>query len=340
MNEKDILVWGAGAIGGTVGACLSKHGNRVTFVDVIDDHVAAICDSGHGLKISGPKGAFAVVAPAFTPSELEGKWNRIFLAVKAQDTTTACEALKPHLAEDGYVLSLQNGLCEKEISRIVGKSRTVGAFVNFGADWTGPGEIHFANHAAFVIGELDGSITPRLLQLESELRLFDPNVRVSADVWSYLWGKLAYGSLLMAQALGEKGIAECLARPELLEVWRSVAGEVVAVAEAEGVLLSGFDGFNPSAFSSLATAEEAAASVQAMVDFNRANAKTHSGVWRDLAIRRRRTEVGVLLGEVIEAGARHELPCPFLHKLVAMVTQIENGERVQSDQNLEELIPQ
>ena len=138
MAER-ILIWGAGAIGGSVGAWLKRAGHHITFVDVEPAHVAAIRSSG--LRITGPVEEFTVAAPAFLPDEVAGTWRHIFLAVKAQHTETATRALTPHLAQDGTVLSLQNGLNEFIIQRIVGRDRTIGAFINFGADWMAPGEI-------------------------------------------------------------------------------------------------------------------------------------------------------------------------------------------------------
>ncbi|MBV9568195.1 MAG: ketopantoate reductase family protein, partial [Hyphomicrobiales bacterium] len=205
--EKDILVWGAGAIGGTVGAYLKRSGLDVSFVDIVPAHVAAIRDRSRGLAITGPVDAFTVVAPAFEPSEVEGKWQRIFLSVKAHHTEEACLSLRPHLAEDGYVLSLQNGLCEKIIARVVGPERTMGAFVNFGADWLKPGEIIYANRGAVVLGEIDGKMTPRLAELHRQMLAFEPGAITTERIWSYLWGKLGYGSLLFAQAVGQLGIA-------------------------------------------------------------------------------------------------------------------------------------
>ena len=60
-----LLVWGAGAIGGTLGAHLVRAGHDVTFVDRAEDHVAAI--NKHGLRIEGPLAQFVARAPAFTP---------------------------------------------------------------------------------------------------------------------------------------------------------------------------------------------------------------------------------------------------------------------------------
>ncbi|MBW0004161.1 MAG: ketopantoate reductase family protein [Hyphomicrobiales bacterium] len=335
--DKDILIWGSGAIGGTVGAYFKRAGHDVTFVDIVPEHVTVIRDPARGLAITGPVDAFTVVAPAFEPSRVEGKWKRVFLSVKAHHTEEACRALEPHLANDGYVLSLQNGLCEKIIARIVGPERTMGAFVNFGADWLKPGEIIYANRGAVVLGEIDGKMTPRLAKLHDEMKGFEPDAITTPRIWSYLWGKLGYGSLLFAQALGNLGIADCLGRPELLPLWRRLAGEAVAVALAEGVEPLGFNGYDPEAFRPGASEEDARRSVDAMVAFNRPNAKTHSGVWRDLAVRKRRTEVDVQIAPIAEIGKTHGLACPAVEGLVAMIHEIEDGKRPLSDHNLDEL---
>ena len=63
-----ILIWGAGAIGGSAGAWLKRAGHDVTFVDVVPEHVAAIRDPSQGLRITGPVEEFGVTAPAFTPA--------------------------------------------------------------------------------------------------------------------------------------------------------------------------------------------------------------------------------------------------------------------------------
>jgi len=337
MTDERILIWGAGAIGGTVGAYLKRAGHAVTFVDVVPEHVAAI--RGPGLRIRGPVEDFTVQAPALLPPEVTNTWPRIFLCVKAHHTEDACRALLPHLAIDGYVLSLQNGLCETLIAGVVGAGRTMGAFVNFGADWMGQGDILFGNRGAVVLGEIDGAMTPRLQALHAVMQAFEPDAITTPKIWSYLWGKLGYGAMLFAQALGNLGIADCLARPELLPAWRALGGEAVAVALAEGVQPRGFNGFDPDAFRPGASAEAAQASVAAMVAFNRPSAKTHSGVWRDLAVRKRRTEVDVQIAPIVEIGARHGLPCPAISRLVALIHDVEQGRRALSDDNLLELLP-
>jgi 2-dehydropantoate 2-reductase len=290
-----------------------------------------------GLSITGPVEAFSVAPRAFTPDELVGVWPRIFLAVKAQHTQAATRALTPHLAQDGYVLSLQNGLNELIIQRIVGSDRTIGAFINFGADWMAPGEVMFGNRGAVVLGELDGAMTPRLVALHTVMRDFEPDAITTPDIWSYLWGKLGYGAMLFAQALGQQGIADCLARPELLGLWRRLAEEAITVARAEGIEPRGFNGYDVEAFGPGTSEDAARRSVASMVAFNRTSAKTHSGVWRDLAIRKRRTEVDVQIAPIAEIGARHSIDCRATRRLVAMIHEVEEGRRPMTDENLLDL---
>jgi 2-dehydropantoate 2-reductase len=336
---EPILIWGAGAIGGTVGAHLVEAGQPVLFCDVAAGHVAAIADPARGLVIEGPVAQLRVSAPAATPDAVQGVFRRIFLCVKTHDTEAACRQLLPHLAPDGYVLSLQNGLCERTIAEVCGAPRTIGAFVNFGADWLEPGRILYGNRGAVVVGELDGTTTPRLEALHRLLQeTFEPDAVLTPNIWGYLWGKLAYSSLLYAQGLAERGIADTLARPELLPLVRTLCGEVIAVARAEGVTPLGFNGFAPEAFGPGGTEAAARRSMVAMEAFNRPNAKTHSGIWRDLWVRRRATPADAQIGAVPPIGRSHGMPCPTLERLIAMIHQCERGERPMSDDNLTELM--
>lgn len=331
MTIDRVLIWGAGAIGGTVGAYLARAGVEVTFVDVAPDHVAAIRE--RGIEVVGPVDAFVVRTPAFLPDQLEGLWQHVFIAVKAQHTREAAQRLKPFLAPGGSVLSLQNGLCELELQEIVGRDQVIGAFVNFGADWLGPGQVIYSGRGAFVLGEIDGAMTPRLASLLETIRIIEPDAIQTDRIFSYLWGKLGYAALLFAQALGEASIADCLARPELLPLWRRLAGEVVEVALAQEITPLGFNGFDPEAFVAGASEADARRCVGEMVAFNRASVKTHSGIWRDLAVRKRRTEVDQLVGPVVEIGARYGIACPTLARLVEMIHEVEDGRRPMSDDN-------
>lgn len=328
-----ILVWGSGAIGGTVGAYLVRAGHDVVFVDVVPEHVAAIRSTG--LAIEGPIERFSVTAPSFTPESLTGRFTRAFLCVKAQHTDGAAQSLKPFIANDGYVVSMQNGLNELTISKHLGRERTIGAFVNFGADYLAPGRILYGGHGAFVLGELDGRITPRLTALHRVIQDFEPNAVATPNIWGYLWGKLAYGALLFATALTNESIADALASPGHFGLYRSLAGEIIAVASAEGVKPEGFNGFAPEALAPGAKKNDARRSIEAMVKHNRASAKSHSGIWRDLAVRKRKTEVDAQIAIIATIAARHGMATPITNRLVELIHDVEDDRREMSMANLD-----
>ncbi len=322
------LIWGAGAIGGTLGAYLARAGGDVTLVDTAADHIAAIGQGG--LRVTGPVDEFTVRVPAFTPDMLTGAWDEIILATKAHHTGAAVRALLPHLGAAGYVVSAQNGLNELEIAEAVGAGRTVGAFVNFGADYLEPGVIHHGGHGAVVVGEIDGRITSRVTAIREAWHQFSPRAMVTPNIWGYLWGKEAYGALLFATALTNESIADALALPAFRPLYVALAREILAVAAARSVVPEAFDGFDPAAYLGTAPPGAAEASLDLLVAHNRRSAKTHSGIWRDLAVRKRPTEVDAQLGIVVRLGAEAGMPAPLTARLVTLIHEIERGARPQS----------
>ncbi|MEO3428945.1 2-dehydropantoate 2-reductase N-terminal domain-containing protein [Pelagibius sp. CAU 1746] len=328
MSEEPILIWGAGAIGGILGAYWARSGRPVLMVDIVAEHARAC--STDGLQIEGPVESFRQVVPCVAPAEVEGRYRRIVLAVKAQATEAAVGQLLPHLADDGFVLSAQNGLNERRIAALAGAERTMGAFVNFGADWQAPGRILFGNRGAVVVGEIDGSLRSRTRDMHALLRLFEPEAVLTDNIWGYLWGKLAYGAMLFATALTPDSMAANFADPARVPLFIALGREVMAVARAEGIQPLGFNGFDPAAY--MPGAGEAAArdSVAALAEFNSKTAKTHSGIWRDLAVRKRPTEVDPQIGIIAEIAEGHGIAVPVLARLVALIHDIEDGRRPQS----------
>ncbi|CAM3246333.1 2-dehydropantoate 2-reductase [Deinococcus saxicola] len=338
MSEEDsqrLLVWGAGAIGGTIGAYLVQGGFDVTFVDVAADHAQAINE--RGLNITGPFGDFNVGAPAFTPEQLEGQWDTILLCTKAQHTAEAAKALAPHLSPDGVVVSIQNGLNPLIINDHIPPERVLGSFVNFGADYLNPGLVHYGGRGVVVIGEQDGKLTGRAKRLHQMLKHFEPDAILSPNVFGYLWSKLAYGALLFATAITNDSIADALKQPENRALYTELGREVMRVALAHGVTPEAFNGFDPAAFLPDAGDAAAGSSLDEMVAFNRRSAKTHSGIWRDLAVRKRTTEVDAQLGWVVHFGRQHGITTPLNARLIKLIHEIEAGTRELGRGNLAEL---
>ena len=334
--DEPILIWGAGAVGGTLGAYWARAGVPVLLVDIVTGHVEA-CRK-RGLAVSGPVEEFRQIVPAVTPQELDGRYRRIVLAVKAGATEAALAALKPHLADDGFVLSAQNGLNELLIAQAVGERRTMGCFVNFGADWLGPGEILYGNRGAVVVGELDGSLSGRAAEMHRLLRLFEPDAILTDNIWGYLWGKLAYGAMLFATALTGDSMSANFADPLRLPAWLALGREVGAVAARRGIVSLGFGGFDPMVFAPGAPEEPQRAAIRWLADYTAQTAKTHSGIWRDLAVRKRRTEVDPQIGIIAALGREAGVATPALEALVALIHDIEEGRRPMAFETLKVLI--
>ena len=315
-----LTIIGAGAIGGTIGAHLARDGHDVLLCDADEAHVDAI--NRDGLSIEGPVENFTADVRAVSPDGLPGELTRVAIAVKSHHTPAAAELLRGRLAPDGpgsesaqesYVVSFQNGLTADAITAVTGPGRLVTSFVNFGADVLAPGRIMQGNVATFRVGEPEGGvITPRVAELAAAL----PYAQPTGNIMGYLWGKEAYGAMLFAGAVSPLSIAETLEDPRWRPLMLAVAREVLAQAPVKP---EGFDGFEP---------DDLEGSLGRLAAFNRGSAKSHSGIYRDLVVRKRKTEVDGQLGE---------LRGPLTARITTIIHAIERGERQVDMANLEEL---
>jgi 2-dehydropantoate 2-reductase len=335
MSEP-ILIWGAGAIGGTIAAWWARAGIPVKLVDIVGDHIKA-CRTD-GLQICGPVEAFKVRIDGVEPHELIGTYRRIVLAVKAPATEAALAQLKPHLAPEGFVLSAQNGLNEMAIAEAVGTERTMGCFVNFGADWHGPGQILFGNRGAVVVGEIDGSVRDRTREMHKLLSVFEQEAVLTDNIWGYLWGKLVYGAMLFATALDNASMSASFADPRRFDVFDRLGREVIAVARARGIVPVGFKELDLEAFAPGVGAERARGAIAALAAYTSRGAKTHSGVWRDLEVRKRKTEVDQQIAVVGRIGAGMGIATPAVERLVELIHDVEDGRRTLSFDTFQQLI--
>jgi 2-dehydropantoate 2-reductase len=329
-----VTVIGAGAIGGTVGAHLARASHAVTFCDAAEDHVAAINE--RGLTIQGWAEQFTVRAPAVGPDALRGPLGLVLLAVKAQHTTQAMQMIAPLLAADGVVVSMQNGLNEQVIASAVGPERTIGCLVNFSADYLEPGVIHYGGPGTIKVGELDGRITPRLEQLRELLAAIGP-VETTPNIWGYMWGKLGYGNMLYATALADASMADVIDRYRALMV--ELAAEIYEVADRLGVRPEPFDGVEPGLYYPRVGRDWAAIeqSLDALVARRRRDQKQRSGIWRDLMVRRRGTEVGDHLGPIMRHADALRLPLPLTRRVARLIGDLEAGRAQPAWQHLDAL---
>ena len=331
-------VYGAGAIGGITGARLAQAGHDVLLVDRAQDHVAAM--NARGLTIDSRVGSVTIPVRAVTPEALGSGLTLVLLAVKSQDTPPALEVLAPRLAADGAIVSLQNGLNEELIAAAVGARRTVGCLVNWAADWQAPGRILHGGEGALVLGELDGRRSERVERLAKMLDVVSPT-RVSDNILGYTWAKHVYGALLTATALVDAHVYEVVERsPAVQAMLVALTLENMAVAERAGIRLEAFDEYAPADYHAAGRGDTAARqlAMAGIAAHYRAATKTKTGIWRDLAVRGRKTEVGAMLGATVAKARGFGLAMPLTERLIALIEELETGRRPMAWANLDELV--
>jgi 2-dehydropantoate 2-reductase len=304
------VVLGCGAIGGTVAAGLVRDGHDVLVSDADPAVVAAINE--RGLRIEGPIENFTVRVPATAPADLPERLDGpVLVAVKSQHTAAAAATLRGRVHGDGFVVSLQNGLNAEQLAAAVGPSRVVECFVNFGADVIDPGVVLRGSRETFMIGEIDGTVSERVKALAADIA----DAEVTEHIMGYLWAKEAYGAMLAAIAVSDLSIADGLEDPAYTPLLIEVAREVLDQAP---VTPMPFDGcFDP---------DDLEGSIAPLVAFNRRSAKTHSGIYRDLMVRHRPTEVHAHIGD---------LKGPMLRRVEELIAEIEQGRRTCERANLD-----
>jgi 2-dehydropantoate 2-reductase len=335
LRDVPITVIGAGAIGGTIGAYLDDAGYDITLADVASEHVEAINE--HGLRITGARGEKVFRPRAVLAEELKGLIGVVFLCVKGHFTEGAMDEIEPLLAPDGYVLSLQNGLNETLIARRIGAGRTVGAFVHFGADLIEPGVIQLGYEETIHVGELDGRSTPRVKALAEALSYAMP-ARVTGNVWGFLWGKLVFGATGFVVSCVDAPVAEVIDDPLGRALCRAASAEAYLVARTQVEKVESIGEFDPNAFAPGEDMEERANDAFAtLADAWRGAIKQHMGIWRDLKVKKRKSEVDMQVAPIVATGREQGIPTPVNTAVLEIVHQIEAGKRGMGWDNLDEI---
>ena len=335
LHGRAITIIGAGAIGGTIGAFVSQAGYNVKLVDVVPDHIEKM--NADGLRIEGVRGDHSYPVTAVHADDLTGPLDVVLLCVKGHFTEIAMRRYGPMLADDGYVISIQNGLNEEIIAKHVGRERTVGCFVHFAADYLEPGLLQLSNERTLHVGELDGEITPRVEALATMLGHAMP-AEATDNIWGYLWGKMTWAGMAFVTACIDAPVDDVVNHPLGMTLCRLASTEVYTVAMTQTATLLPIGVFDPMMFAPGDDYETRATSaVLAVGEDMRGRIKDKTGMWRDLRVKRRKTEVDMQPGNVVEIGKREGIPTPVNAAVVQVIHEIEDGERGMGWDNLNDI---
>ena len=330
MNHR-MLVIGTGPIGGIIGGRLARAGHDITFVDVDKAHVAAIREKG--LQVDVPDGPFNVNIKILFPHEVQGKYDIGMIAVRSYYTPDALKTVLPHLADDGILVSMQNGINPPLLEEKVGPDRTVGMGIRMGSRRVAPGHLHTATRGHLYIGHLHGRTTPGLENLAKVLNAV-METEIADNILGVLWSKLTYTCLGYYGSLADASIATSCADDAAR---RNLAGfftEVVSVGTALGARWIRLAEYNPPDFHPNRSFDERVAAINEFakswkVDDRKGPLRQiQSGV---------RTEVDFTLAYVVSEGEKRNIPTPLCRKVLGMIHELEAGTRKLGLQNYAEL---
>ncbi len=330
MSTRMIVI-GTGPIGGIIGGRLAGAGNDMTFVDVDKEHVAAIRKAG--LQVDVPDGPFNIRIPIFFPNEIEGKFDIGFIAVRSNYTRDALATVMPHLADDGLLVSLQNGINPPRLQEKVGPDRTIGVAIRMGSSRPSPGHVKTATRGHLYIGHLHGKKTPQLEKLNALLDSVIPS-ETSENILGVLWSKLTYTCLGYFGSLADAPLAASCKSDADRRVLVDFFAEVVAVGKTAGARFIPLAEYNPLDFHPNNHFEERLAAVNEMA--KGWNVDDRKGPLRQLQ-KGIKTEVDHTLAHVVREGERLKIPTPLCRKVLDMIHELETGTRKLSQQNYAEL---
>ena len=299
------ILGGGGAMGGLFGGYLARAGNDVTLIDVARPAVDAI--NADGLVIEEKDGSRPVVRVQATDDPASvGPVDLILNFVKCYHTDAAVRAARPMISPDTAVLSLQNGWGNApRIASIVGEDRVLVGLTYHSGTLLGPGKVKHPGSGMTYVGELSGRTTPRLEKVVATLRAAQLETTLSTTILEEVWKKLALNACTLPTAALLRFFAhELVAFEPAKEMMAAILEEVVAVARAQGI---GID-FDERWAAITGLLERAVGGKASMLQDVEA---------------KRRTEIEVINGAIVEAGAKAGIPTPYNQSMVWMIQAAE-----------------
>jgi 2-dehydropantoate 2-reductase len=316
-----MIVIGTGPIGGIIGGRLARAGHDLTFVDVDKEHVAAIRE--RGLQIDVPDGPFNVKTDVVFPDEIRGRFDIGFIAVRSNDTLDALDTVLPQLADNGLLVSMQNGINPPLLEARVGPDRTVGVAIRMGSRRLAPGHLHTATRGHLYVGHLHGRTTPQLEKLNALLDAVIPS-EISDNIFGVLWSKLTYTCLGYFGSLANASLAASCADEAGRRLLTDFFAEIVAVGAAAGARFIPLAEYNPPDLHPSNSFDKRLAAVDEMTKSWKLDDR--KGPLRQIQ-KGIRTEVDFTLAHVVREGERLKIPTPLCRRVLEMIHELETGRR-------------
>lgn len=321
---KKIAIYGAGSLGTVLGAYLRQAGLDVDLINHNIEHINAL--KKHGAIITGSV-QMKVPVRALLPVEVTEDYDLILLVTKQLNNKEVVKDIQSLLKSDGILCTMQNGLPEPEISKILGENRVIGCTVGFGSTLLSPGVVKLTsdrNHLTFGLGTYDGIRRDKVVKLKHILEHMGP-VEIVDNFVGIRWSKLIVDasfsgiSTVLGCTYGE-AVDHKIARRYILQL----INEGIEVARAVGVKLAPLQGKDMVKLLYYRTPWKRLYSYHILSHAIKKHRLTKASMLQDIE-HNKPCEVDAINGVVCNYGKKYKVPTPICDKVVEIIYGIEMG---------------
>lgn len=299
----DVLVMGAGAVGGYFGAVVQKRTAASVWFIARGSHLEAM--KTEGLAVKSSENAFHLAVNATENPKEAPEPDLVLFTVKSHDTETAIEQIKPVVGKQTQILTLQNGVENyQKLAEAFGSDQVVQGFCKVGASVTEPGVIRHAAFGEVTIGERNGRQSERTEKIKILFEQAQVPITVSRDIRHEIWLKFTWNCLLnMVTAAADVTVEKIFEVPEGEELCYHLLDEIQRVARKEGVTISDEEGIS-------------------IIESARSLEGFETSTYQDRQ-KGKPMEFEAFTGAVLRMGSRHSLNLPYHKTLYAILRLVD-----------------
>lgn len=326
-------IYGAGSLGTILGAFINKAGEPIELINRNKAHIEALKEKGAHVT-----GTLDFIQPvtAYTPDEMSGQYDIIFLMTKQQNNKEVVTRLNDYLAEDGVLVTFQNGLPEMQIAEILGEERVLGCTVAWGATMQGPGLCELTSEPdalSFSLGAISERRSGHFAKVKELLEMMG-TVDVEENFIGTRWSKL----LINASFSGMSAVLGCTfgeaAKPrESRRIVQALIKECIDVCATGGIRIEPVQGKDIVKLLDYHNPLKKAISFFIIPIAISKHAKLKASMLQDLE-KGKLTEVDAINGSVSDFGRKVGCPTPMNDRVVEIIHNIEQGKMKPGFENL------
>lgn len=326
-------IYGAGSLGTILGAFISKKGGQIDLINHNAAHVQALRE--HGAKVVGTL-EFTQPVNALTDTEMEGKYDIIFLMTKQQQNVTVITMLKEFLSDNGVIVTLQNGIPELQIGELIGEDRVLGCTVAWGATMLGPGMCELTSapdSLTFSLGSLSNKLNPHTEEVKRLLEMMGP-VEIDTNFIGTRWSKLLINAAFSGMsAVCGSTFGEAANNKASRKIVQAIIKECIDVCAKGGIRIEPVQGKDIVKLLDFHGPIKKAISFAIIPIAIKKHALLKASMLQDLE-KGKKCEVDAINGVVCAYGRKFGWPTPMNDKVVEIIHKIEAGELKPSFENV------